>query len=109
MVLRCRRAASPWASPRGATRRSGTCRPRTRLSATESDDAHLNMHILSCRVGPRGDEIDGHFLDVIDDVSLRRSDTWDVDHPAVALTDRRRGVIGHVPPRGRVITRMSLW
>src|SRR3954465_7786897 len=97
MVLRCRRAASPWASPRGATRRSGTCRPRTRLSATESEDAHLNMHILSCRVGSRGDEIDGHFLVVIDDVRWRGSYTWAGYPPVVALTDRRRGVFGHVP------------
>ena len=98
MALRYRRAASPWASPRGATRRSETCRPRTRLSATESDDAHLNMHILSGGVGHRGDEIDGHFLDVIDGVSLRRSDTWDVDHPVVALADRGRGVSDMWPP-----------
>ena len=98
MALRYRRDANPWGSPRGAAGGQGPVGGEHACRRPSQTIAHLNMHILSGGVGHRGDEIDGHFLDVIDGVSLRRSDTWDVDHPVVALADRGRGVSDMWPP-----------
>ena len=45
------------------------------------------MHILRGGVSHRDDESNGHFLDVVDAVGLRRSDTW---APTVRLWRRYR-------------------
>lgn len=64
-----------------------------------SDDAHVHVRVLGGSAIHRGDEIDGHLLDVVDAVGLSGTDTSDVDHRVVTLGDSSRRTGWVVSPR----------